>query len=289
MKNYNITVRFISLFFALLVSKLIVAQVAFQSVNPSLRLEYRTQGDPNGEPLILLHGYADSWHSFETVLPFLPSSFKVYAISLRGHGGSDKPDSTYTPEVFAQDIYQFMQSQGIPKAWLLGHSLGASVVQCFAIKYPDKVRGILLAGGFASFNENKQVAELEPMIEQLQDPVDTAFIRAFQSSGMVKPVPSAHFNELLKESAKLPAYVWKATMKGMLPVDFTRELGSIRVPALIIWGDKDGFAAKADQDRFMQQIRNAQLIVYAGNGHALHWESPAIFANDISNFIKKHQ
>jgi hypothetical protein len=64
-------------------------------LSTNVRLEYAELGNPDGIPVILLHGYTDSWHSFEMILPYLPASLHVYAISQRGHGNSSKPQQGY--------------------------------------------------------------------------------------------------------------------------------------------------------------------------------------------------
>jgi pimeloyl-ACP methyl ester carboxylesterase len=67
------------------------------SLRGGLRLEYVEQGDRNGLPVVLLHGYTDSWHSYERVPPYLPRNLRVFAISQRGHGDSDRPADVTAP------------------------------------------------------------------------------------------------------------------------------------------------------------------------------------------------
>ena len=67
-------------------------------------LSYVEQGDPAGVPIMLLHGVSDSCHSFAPLLPCLPPSLHVLAISQRGHGDSERPRFGYTPRDFAADL-----------------------------------------------------------------------------------------------------------------------------------------------------------------------------------------
>jgi alpha-beta hydrolase superfamily lysophospholipase len=73
-----------------------------------ITLNYVVQGDPKGPVLVLLHGAGDSWHSYERVLPLLPASYRVYAVTLRGHGLSDHPETGYSRADFAGDILEFI-------------------------------------------------------------------------------------------------------------------------------------------------------------------------------------
>ncbi len=84
-----------------LLSKAIIPQPVIKQVRlpGGPVLEYAGQGSATGIPAKLLHGFTDSWHSFATLLPFLPASVHVYAITQRGHGNSDKPYQPYRPVV----------------------------------------------------------------------------------------------------------------------------------------------------------------------------------------------
>src|ERR1700741_3287781 len=83
-------------------------QVKFAQLASGIRLEYFEQGDPTGIPVIFLHGFSDSWKSFELNLPFLPSFIHAFSLSQRGHGNSDKPKHGYSPKDFADDLVSFM-------------------------------------------------------------------------------------------------------------------------------------------------------------------------------------
>ena len=74
-----------------------------------VRLQYAETGKPDGEPIILLHGYTDSWFSYSRVLPLLAPRYRAIAITQRGHGDSDRPGS-YTGGDFAADVEAFMQA-----------------------------------------------------------------------------------------------------------------------------------------------------------------------------------
>jgi pimeloyl-ACP methyl ester carboxylesterase len=88
------------------------------------------------------------------------------------------------------------------------------------------------------------------------------------------------------ESLRVPAYVWKAAFAGFLEDDFASEIGRIRVPTWIVWGDRDNFCPRADQDHLLATIPGARLSVYEGLGHALHWEEPKRFALELAVFVE---
>lgn len=250
-------------------------------------LSYAEQGDPSGNPVVLLHGVSDSWHSFELVLPLLPESIHAFALTQRGHGNSGRPATGYRFHDFAADAAAFMEALGIESAVVVGHSMGSAVAQRFAIDYPARTSALLLAGSFLTLRGNQGVQELwDSVISTLTDPVDPDFIREFQESTLAKPVPPAFFETVRQESAKLPARVWRAAFEGFLADDFSGELGKISAPALIVWGDQDVFCRRSDQDALLAAIGGSRLVTYSGVGHAPHWEEPDRFAADLRTFVE---
>lgn len=253
-----------------------------------VQLHFAEQGTAGGDPVIFLHGITDSWHSFEQVLPFLPPSVHAYALSLRGHGNSDKPIGGYTPTEFAQDIAAFMKELKIKSAVIVGHSMGGSIAQRFVLDYPELSKALVLVGSFASFQDKKDMIDLNKAFDQLQDPVNPAFISEFQKSTLSKNIDASVFNTYVNESSKLPARVWKAAMNGLMSADYCSELRKIDIPTLVIWGEKDAIVPETDQDILSSGIKKSRLIIYKNTGHAVHWEEPSRFANDLINFINKH-
>lgn len=266
------------------------------SLNPSLkslklpsgvRLQYAEQGDPTGMPVILLHGGTDSWHSFEPVMPFLPRSLRVFAISQRGHGDSDRPESGYRFKDFSDDVLAFMNAMGIVKAMVVGHSMGSGVAQHFAIYHPDRTLGVVLMGAFASFDTVVVNEFYQAVIAPLTDPIEPAIAREFQESTLARPIPEAMLETFIRESLKVPARVWKEAFAGFLQDTTWKHLNQIVAPALIIWGDQDVFAPRSDQVVLNQAIQDSRLLVYEGAGHAMHWEEPGRVATDIMQFAQR--
>jgi pimeloyl-ACP methyl ester carboxylesterase len=252
-----------------------------------VQLPYVEQGKPAGVPVLLLHGVTDSWHSFAPVLPHLPASIHVLALTQRGHGDASRPAAGYRFHDFAADLAAFMDARQLRRAVIVGHSMGSSVAQRFAIDHPERTLGLVLAGAFATLPGNPGVRELwDTTIATLTDPVDAGFVRAFQESTLAQSVPPAFFDTVVHESLKVPARVWRAAFEGFLHEDFSAELGKIKAPTLIVWGDQDAFCPRRDQEVLAAAIEGSRLVVYAGAGHALHWEEPDRFAADLVAFTE---
>jgi len=99
-------------------------------------------------------------------------------------------------------------------------------------------------------------------------------------------VPPEFFETIVSESLKVPARVWKAALEPILTVDFSERLKEVAVPTLLVWGDRDGFTGRAEQDALNRAIAGSRLTVYSGTGHCPHWEEPERFAADVVAFVR---
>ena len=113
-----------------------------------LRFAYR-EHPGGGRPIVLLHGVASNAKIWLLVGPLLAKKFRVVALDQRGHGRSDKPDSGYDFATVAGDLLAFIDTLGLERPVLAGHSWGGNVALEFAATHPDRLSGLVLVdGGF---------------------------------------------------------------------------------------------------------------------------------------------
>jgi non-heme chloroperoxidase len=253
-----------------------------------LRVHYAEQGDRDGEAIVFLHGYSDSWFSFSRVLPLLSPEYHAFALTQRGHGDSDKPECCYTPEDFAADVDAFMDAVGIEEATVVGASTGALFAQRVALSYPRRVSRLVLVG--AQTPANEAVLGLREEVRALEDPVPPEFVRSFQESTIYQPVPQEFLDRVVSESLKLPARVWRDYMEQAalsIDHDYVLPLREIDVPTLILWGEQDPLFPREEQERLAAAIPGATLKVYPDTGHAVHWDRPKWVVRDLEAFMKE--
>ena len=249
-------------------------------------LPYVEQGDPSGVPVLLLHGFTDSWRAFELVLPHLPETIRAIALTQRGHGDASRPAAGYRVRDFAADLAAFMNALHIEAAVIVGASSGGLVAQRFAIDHPERTLGLVLLGSPATLRDKPGVLELwDTTISKLTDPIDPGFVREFIESTLAQAVPQAFFETMVQESLMVPARVWRAATEGFLEDDHLGELNKIKAPTLIVWGDQDAFT-RSDQEALAAAIAGSWLVVYPGAGHAFYWEEPDRVASDLVAFIE---
>ena len=251
-----------------------------------VRLPYVEQGDASGVPFVILHAIADSWLSFERVLPHLPDSVHAFAVTQRGHGDASRPAASYRTGDFAADLAAFMDALRLDAAVIVGGSSGGFVARRFVIDHPERALGLVLLGSPAVLRGKPGVQEMwETTVSKLTDPVDPDFVRAFAESTVARPVPLAFLETLVQENLKVPARVWKATFQGLLEDDSFGQLDKISAPTLIVWGDRYAFLTRADQERLKAAIAGSRLVVYPGTGHAVYWEAPERVASALAAFV----
>lgn len=122
-----------------------VIQDRFATVG-SVRLHYLEAG--KGEPIILLHGYAQNSHMWRPLMPLLAKTNLVIAPDLRGFGQSSKPSGGYDKKTMAQDVHGLVTSLGIKRANVVGHDIGLMVAYAYAAQYPSEVDRIVLMDAF---------------------------------------------------------------------------------------------------------------------------------------------
>ena len=117
----------------------------FAKVN-GVKLHYLAAGD--GEPVILLHGYAQNSHMWRPLIVELAKTRIVIAPDLRGFGQSAKPKRGYDKKTMAQDIHALAVSLGYKRVEIVGHDIGLMVAYAYAAQYPNEVERIALMDAF---------------------------------------------------------------------------------------------------------------------------------------------
>lgn len=261
------------------------ALVRFVDVELStgVRLNYAEQGNNDGHPIIMLHGYTDSWFSFSRVLPLLSSDYHAFALSQRGHGDSERPTDGYAMRELASDVLAFMDAMELGQAIIVGHSMGSLVAQELALAEPDRVTCLVLIGSATNMRSD-EVKQLQEAVNELADPVPREFAREFQVSTIHHPVPDEFLERAVDESLKLPARVWRAALKGQLAVENTDRIQHLATRTLLLRGDHDQIFPREAQDALVDRLPNKTFRLYTETGHALHWERPREFVHDFEAF-----
>ena len=248
------------------------------------RVHYLNYGKGR-EALILIHGWTmneDNWRDQATEFA---KRHRVIAIDLPGHGKSDKPQLTYSMDLFARAIAAVMRDAKVKRAVLVGHSMGTPIARQFYRKYPDKTLAIVIADGpLRPFGEK---AMLNAMTASFRGPnYKDAVGQLF--AGMFGPNLSAEAQERIQASRlSTPQYVLVSAWEGMGDPSIWRE-DKIDVPVLAIMAKNPFFGPDLEQ-RYRGIAPNMDFRLWEGVGHFVMMERPKQFNEAVVAFLDKNK
>lgn len=252
-----------------------------------ITLAYAEIGNPDGEPLLLIHGFTDNARSWSLIAPHLADR-RLIAMDLRGHGKSEAPECCYALIDLAHDAKLLLDALNIEQADVAGHSLGSMTAQTLAARWPERVGKLVLVSSTSSMAEvAKRGGWLWEAIHGLEPPIDpnSQFMKDWYANP--NPVDEEFLSRERAESAAVPLQVWKGVLYEGAAQEFGRMLPDVKAPVLVLWGDQDSLFAKADQDALKAALPAAEFKAYPGLGHNMFWEEPEEVAADIKDFLQK--
>lgn len=253
-----------------------------------ITLSYAAQGDESGPVVVLLPGPTDSWRSYEPVLARLSPLVRAVAVSQRGHGDSDKPPTGYRVRDLADDVPPLLDSLGVQRAVLAGHSGSCLVARRVALDHPERVSGLVLEASPTTLRGNPGLEHfVGSVVSGLTDPIDLDFARSLVADTSTDELEPEVLDQLTSELLKVPARVWKQMFADLLVYDDLQQLERITAPALLIWGDADRLVGRDMQASLVALLSSAELLVYPGVGHTPRWERPKRFADDVTAFVSR--
>ncbi len=253
-------------------------------------LAYIDMGDPQGPPVVLIHGYTDNARDWVPLIPYLSRKFRLIVVDLRGHGRSDKPECCYARIDFAYDIKLMLDALHIARADVVGHSLGSMITQVLAEQWPERVRNVVLVsstgGPRAGSLPKKPALDYAAEIRKLKEPIDpdSPFMIAWWDSP--KPVNPDFIRRQRRDAANIPLAVWLAVLdQGANAADLQRNLPKLKAPALLIWGSDDPIMEEEVRQTLREALPSATVKVFDGLGHNPFWEDPQAVAAVINKFL----
>jgi len=254
-----------------------------------VRLAYVEAGDPDGEPLLLLHGYTDSSRSFSPMVPYL-SRYRLLIPDQRGHGASDAPECCYGTSQFAYEARLFLDALGVKRAAVVGHSLGSMVAISLAADNAERVSKIVLIGSTALVpvkrgdwlydNAAAMTGKLDP---------STQFAKDWHPANQPTKVDPAFANAINEEILRIPPHVWRSVMRELSYVPVGRHAPDVKAPVLVLSGAKDPLFPAEHHQSLLKAFPNAEAQVFAELGHNPNWEQPDAVASAIDRFLKSNR
>ncbi|WP_332698080.1 alpha/beta fold hydrolase [Halalkalibacter lacteus] len=252
--------------------------------------EYVLNGKP---PILLIHGFVSSTYTFNRLMPLLTREFSVIAVDLPGFGRSEKSKTfIYSFTNYAKLIAECIQYFKLENVTIVGHSMGGQIALYTAKLAPSKVEKMILLCSSGYLKSAKK-----PLIYCSYLPFFRFLVEQYiRKKDVKKSLENVFYNktyiteELMREfSRPLTEKDFYTSLLRLLRYregDLTSEqLSKIQVPTLLIWGEEDKVVPLEIGKRLVQDLPNAELIMYEKTGHLVTEERPNELYHHILSYI----
>ncbi len=243
------------------------------------RIWYADHRDPTAHrlPVVMIHGAGGTHLDWPAELRRMPEANAIIP-DLSGHGKSKMPART-SISAYAADLIGLLDALRIPKAILLGHSMGGAIVQTMALHNPDRVQGLILIGTGAKLSVHPDI--LNGLVSNYEKTVQ--MIVDWQWAEGYEQIKRLGHKRLLETNPKVLHGDFVATNA----FDLRGQIAQIRVPTLIIGGTADRMTPFKFSTYLHEQIAGSQLVSVEDGGHMMAFEQPQVVAGAIQRWLEK--
>jgi pimeloyl-ACP methyl ester carboxylesterase len=268
-----------------------------QAVVEGRTIRYATEG--SGSSLLLLHGLPFDHRLWAPVIPYLARRFRIVAPDLPGFGGS-AAGVEESPEQLIRTIAGFATTMGLVPCAVAGAGLGGGVALGLAARYPERVTAVIGVGalGVEWWPVTAQ-ARLARTARWLPGALPLAmylfpaalarwYLRsALSDERLITPDVVRQLVETMRSAGSR-----RALARALIRLDdwhwLRRQLGAVRAPALLVWGERDRVYELPAAERLRLALPGASLVTLAGAGHLLPIERPVELAETIRHFLLRN-
>lgn len=243
-----------------------------------------------GEPLLLISGLSGDHNAWAKMLPFLTPYYTVITLDNRGVGQSDAPDYPYNTTMMAEDTIALLKALNIQRAHIVGHSLGAAIGQQIALHHADCLNKLILAGGFARFDETGQ-AFIDSRALLMQEKLSPEHIVTASIPWLYGNTFIANPENIELAKARVCSNPFPQTLLGYQHQSHackthntTKLLGKINTPTLVLFGTHDLLVKPENADYLASKIPNAKLQPIEDSAHMFTIEKGEETAKYIRDF-----
>ncbi len=274
---------------------------AFVAGPAGQRIHYRDQGQRSGPAIILVHGANASLHTWEPLVERLGPDYRVVTLDLPGHGLTGAtPDTDYSAEGMMAAVDVVAAKLGLDHFILGGNSMGGWVAWRYALSRPDRVDALLLldASGMP-LRKGEKAPPSNVGFRVLEYPfgrwlatqitprmlVEESLRGSVEKQEIVDDAMIDRYWELLRFPGNREATVMRSRMNREPAM--AAEVGKIKAPTLILFGDKDRLINPSAAQTFHERIAGSEVVIEKGIGHLPMEEAPDATANAIADFLKR--
>lgn len=223
--------------------------------------------------LVFLHGWGVNSKIFELLFYYIKDDFEIFTMDLPGFGQTPI-EKSMTLKDYADFVHKFLKDNKIEQPIIIGHSFGGAITVKFSLLYPNEISKLILVSASAIRHPNTKTKIIRK-ISKIFNPLVSEKIK-FIILRILKLEKSDYAviqNPLLKE-----------TFKNVINEDLVPFLSSIKIPTLVIWGEKDIVTPLAEGELIATSIPGAKLEIIKNAGHFPFLEKPEEFIKLIKEF-----
>jgi pimeloyl-ACP methyl ester carboxylesterase len=269
----------------------------FVDLPGGFRAHYTDQGDPALPLLVLLHGFGDSYTSWDGWVRALRGKFRIICLDFPGHGLSRAPEGYVRGEGLADYVDAFAARLSLPTFAVAGNSMGGGAAWQLAVRHPQRLNALILVDA-AGFPNDKPPGDIPLAFRILKYPIGRAFLRNIDNRPLIdqglktdvydKTVITPALVDRWAEFQRAPGH--RAILMSLSPSAFAQAsvaaLNTITVPTLILHGEEDPLIEPAAARKFAASIPGAKLVLYPHVGHLPQIEIPERSAADVAAFLQ---
>jgi pimeloyl-ACP methyl ester carboxylesterase len=250
------------------------------------------------EAVVLVHGLGGQWQNWLENIPRLAQERRVLALDLPGHGLTpEPPDGEISIPGYGRCVDAFCDRLGLGKVELVGNSMGGFVAAEVAIQFPERVSRLALvsAAGISSADALKRPVLLFGRVAAAIATNTAARHRTLAARPITRHsslLLVARHPRLLKADLAYEGFFkgagkpgFDAALRACLDYDFRDRLPDVKVPTLIVWGEKDSVIPVRDADEFERVIPDSRKLVMRDTGHIPMAERPQAFNDVLTEFL----
>lgn len=236
----------------------------------------------NGDPIIFVHGWMEDYSMWSSQIEYFSREYMVVAYDQRGHGRSDKPEKGYSIQTLSDDLFSFSQNLNIERFILIGHSMGGMAAMVFALAHPDKISKLILIG-----TDAKSTLSLRIMLWTFLHVLPYSTFAEGSDIKFFKPTEKMK-KDAAERALRTPKYAAYECFKAFCTnYDIRDRVSGIKVPTLIMVGDKDSLTPLKLSQYLNRQIEGSKLIIVPDCKHMPMIENPEKVNAIIDKFIKE--
>lgn len=233
--------------------------------------------------LIILHGWGSSSQKWQGVQEILSNQegIRVIVPDLPGFGENPPPQNPWSVNDYLEWVRSFCEKENLSQFFLLGHSFGGRIAIKFAVKYPERISGLILCGAPAIKDKLN--------IKLLSARALAKFSSKFSFIPFYNFFRKSFYKYFLRKTdyIQLEGGIMKETFKKVIAEDLASYLPQIKSKTLILWGEKDDFVSVKLASLIKDRISNSKLIIFPKVGHSPHLEIPDKFSGVILKFLNE--